>query len=190
MDPRVEITEESIRTAFLQLIEEVGFQKINVVSLAARAGVNRTTFYLHYADKYELLNRIEDDILEGIENILSDVLKEGVKFAAIRKTVFSAAVRVFQFVSEREYEFRTLLGSNGDPGFFHEKYAKLVERIFDKSVFPLHGFLLPRPYLIAVVASIHTNFVREWVMGGMKETPEQLAEMISRLARGVLKELW
>ncbi|MDR1271510.1 MAG: TetR family transcriptional regulator C-terminal domain-containing protein [Clostridiales Family XIII bacterium] len=32
-------------------------------------------------------------------------------------------------------------------------------------------------------ASIHTNFVREWVMGGMKETPEQIAEMISRLAQ-------
>jgi AcrR family transcriptional regulator len=190
MDPRVEITEESIRTAFFQLVEEVGFRKINIRSLTTRAGVNRTTFYLHYVDKYELLNQIEDDMLAGIERILTDALSDDIKISMIGKTIFSAAVRIFRYVEGQEYEFRILFSSNGDPGFFHEKYKTLIERVFDEKAFPLPGFLLPRPYLIAVITGIHTNFVREWIMNGAKETPEQLATMISRLAKGALKEFW
>ncbi|MER2125360.1 MAG: TetR/AcrR family transcriptional regulator, partial [Exiguobacterium indicum] len=66
-DLRVIRTDRRIRETFLQLIDEVGFDAVTIKLLTERAEVNRGTFYHHYADKYELLERMTNEIFEKIE---------------------------------------------------------------------------------------------------------------------------
>lgn len=56
-----------IRSALAELIDEKGFNNISVTDLTQRADINRGTFYLHYVDKYDLLERIENEIIQEIE---------------------------------------------------------------------------------------------------------------------------
>jgi AcrR family transcriptional regulator len=53
-DPRVTRTRNLIITAFNDLLHEKGFERTTVQDIAARATVNRTTFYAHFEDKYTL----------------------------------------------------------------------------------------------------------------------------------------
>jgi AcrR family transcriptional regulator len=55
-DPRIKRTRAYIGEAFSQLLAEKGFQALSVQDITEKAGVNRTTFYLHFADKYALLD--------------------------------------------------------------------------------------------------------------------------------------
>jgi AcrR family transcriptional regulator len=56
LDPRVKRTRALIGQAFSEVLAEKGFQAVSVQDITDRAGVNRTTFYLHFADKYALLD--------------------------------------------------------------------------------------------------------------------------------------
>lgn len=56
-DKRSERTRQALAAALIQLMLEEGYEAVTVHRVAARAGVGRSTFYLHFADKRELLRR-------------------------------------------------------------------------------------------------------------------------------------
>ena len=55
-DPRVKRTRELLQGAFAELVREKSFDALTVGDIAARATLNRATFYAHFADKYALLD--------------------------------------------------------------------------------------------------------------------------------------
>jgi AcrR family transcriptional regulator len=55
IDTRTERTQKKLRDALLSLLHERGWDATNVRDVCARAGVGRSTFYTHFADKEELL---------------------------------------------------------------------------------------------------------------------------------------
>ncbi|AIQ65369.1 hypothetical protein PSTEL_21840 [Paenibacillus stellifer] len=66
-DRRILRTKQSITKSFLELFEEKDFEAITINDIAERANVNRGTIYLHYMDKYDLLDKcIEERINELI----------------------------------------------------------------------------------------------------------------------------
>lgn len=54
-----ERTDEDIQKAFFKLLERNDFHKITVSDIIKASGVNRSTFYRHYVDKYDILDRIK-----------------------------------------------------------------------------------------------------------------------------------
>jgi len=65
LDRRTRYTLMVIREAFFDLFSEVGFAKMTVADICRRADINRGTFYLHYEDKFALLDAIIDEALEA-----------------------------------------------------------------------------------------------------------------------------
>ena len=55
---------ESIKKAFVDLLQEEPFEKVKVSEIARRAGIDRQTFYLHYVDKYDLLDKMNKEFLQ------------------------------------------------------------------------------------------------------------------------------
>jgi AcrR family transcriptional regulator len=55
-DPRVRRTRQLLEHAFMEAIQEKGFHAISIQDITEKAGVNRATFYAHFADKYALLD--------------------------------------------------------------------------------------------------------------------------------------
>ena len=52
-----------IRGRFFALLAEVSFAKMTVADICRRADINRGTFYLHYEDKFALLDALIDEAL-------------------------------------------------------------------------------------------------------------------------------
>lgn len=61
-DPRVRRTRKLIVEAFFSLLAEKGFRAVSVQDIAERATVNRATFYLHFEDKYALMDWVVRDM--------------------------------------------------------------------------------------------------------------------------------
>jgi len=57
-DLRVRRTQKMLRKALIELVHEKGFAAITVRMLAERAMINRATFYRHYADKFDLAEKV------------------------------------------------------------------------------------------------------------------------------------
>lgn len=56
VDPRIKRTRGLLIQAFFEVMAEKGFQAASVQDITGKAGVNRTTFYLHFPDKYALVD--------------------------------------------------------------------------------------------------------------------------------------
>lgn len=63
MDLRVLKTDGLIRETFLQLLAEKDFTEISVREITERARINRSTFYRHYEDKYQLRDAVIDRMM-------------------------------------------------------------------------------------------------------------------------------
>ena len=63
IDRRRRYTLSVIQEAFFALLAEVGFAKMTVADICRRADINRGTFYLHYEDKFALLDALIDEAL-------------------------------------------------------------------------------------------------------------------------------
>jgi AcrR family transcriptional regulator len=55
-DPRFKRTHQLLLQAFIDVLDQKGFQAVSVQDVTGRAGVNRATFYAHFQDKYALLD--------------------------------------------------------------------------------------------------------------------------------------
>ena len=64
-DPRVKRTRKLIVEAFFSLMAEKSFHAISVQDIAERATVNRATFYLHFEDKYALMDWVVRDLFRA-----------------------------------------------------------------------------------------------------------------------------
>jgi AcrR family transcriptional regulator len=66
-DRRVTYTRTALRDALIELMHNQHISGITVKSICERADVNRSTFYLHYRDQYDLLHQVEQEVLKTLE---------------------------------------------------------------------------------------------------------------------------
>lgn len=58
IDRRILKTQEALKAAIIDLMKEKSFDDITIQDLSDRANVSRGTIYLHYMDKYDLLDKL------------------------------------------------------------------------------------------------------------------------------------
>ena len=73
MDLRVLKTKKNIRDAFLELRKKQSLDEIKVNALCEKAMINKTTFYNHYQDIYELSDELEAEVLDSFFNNFTDI---------------------------------------------------------------------------------------------------------------------
>ena len=56
-------TDRAIQSALLSLLGKKPFEKITVQDILDETPVSRATFYKHFHDKFEIVERIQDEIL-------------------------------------------------------------------------------------------------------------------------------
>ena len=71
---RVRITKRLLKEKLEELLMLKPINRITVKDLCQEAGINRSTFYQHYSDQYELLGEIESDIIGQTEEFISEVV--------------------------------------------------------------------------------------------------------------------
>ena len=62
MDLRIEKTERGIKNAFIELRSRKSLEKITVKELCESARINKSTFYAHYKDIYDLSEQLEESL--------------------------------------------------------------------------------------------------------------------------------
>ena len=75
-DLRVIKTRKLIYQTLLDLMKEKTFEEIKVSDICSKAMINRSTFYAHYEDKYELLIDFLSNLKEEFARDLNDSCKE------------------------------------------------------------------------------------------------------------------
>lgn len=72
MDRRVRKTRAQLRAGLARLMQKKNIKEITVKELVDEIDINRSTFYLHYTDIYQMLQSIEGELMEDILEALKE----------------------------------------------------------------------------------------------------------------------
>ena len=78
-DLRIIKTKKSLFQGLTHLMKEKKFEKIKVSDICAASLVNRSTFYDHFSDKYELLT----ELIENLRTELNSKLQNNIKYKMV-----------------------------------------------------------------------------------------------------------
>lgn len=184
--PRVLKAQSKIKRAFVELLFEQGFAKITVQSIIERAEVNRSTFYTHYHDKYALLDCVENDFLDGLDQIIDRVPVEQLLAQRLDSEYIADYVNGMSVYLRKHGDlFVLLLGTKGNTAF-HSKLNQMVRQIWQRNEMA-DKFLLPQNYLLVAVVGVVTNLITEWVQSGFQETEKEFIEILINIISAVYR---
>lgn len=185
LDRRITRTRAVIREALVGLIEEKGFDAISVKDITERANINRSTFYLHYQDKFDLLEQTEREIIRALQDII--LRADSFSLANFHRTQqpLPTMVQMFEYFLENASLVRAVLGVKGDIAFqilLRKEIEKNLSSIGFFEGINSKNFLLPSEYIITYVIAAHLGVVQMWLRKGCVETPQEMALTLSKLS--------
>ena len=74
VDRRVRKTKAQLRAGLARLMQKKSIKEITVKELVEEVDINRSTFYLHYTDIYQMLESIEAELMEEITHWWQTIL--------------------------------------------------------------------------------------------------------------------
>lgn len=175
-DLRIRRTRRALQVALIELTVEQGFSAITVRDLTERAMVNRSTFYRHYLDKYDLLEKYLDEVAEFTAQDIE--LGHGSGQAA------PGLIQMLKHLQSYADFYRVMFGPKGDP-MVAQRFRRNTESRFRDlfATFPSQpdpgG---PPPELrIQYAAYAGSGAIVWWLENGLPCSAEQLAQWLNRL---------
>jgi AcrR family transcriptional regulator len=181
VDERILRTRARLGSALVALIHEKPFHDVTVQDVLDRASVGRSTFYLHFRDKNDLLLSQLEVFLDTISTTLSDRKEESHRVLPVEE--------MFSHIGGQNKIYRALADAGRLNDFFdlaQGYFARAIEqrlRDSQRCSHLSHHELCARSY--ALGASL-LSLLKWWVDRGAKEAPRSMDELFHRIVwRGV-----
>ena len=121
-DRRIRRTKKLLKQALAQLMDEKEFKDITVKDITDRADLNRGTFYLHYTDTYDILNKIENEILENIQSMID---QDMAKTTVSNSDAIPALKSIAEYIMDNADICRCLINNKASVDFI-DKLQNLI----------------------------------------------------------------
>lgn len=173
MDQRVRLTRNLLENALVQLMQEQHISKISIRAICEVAGINRSTFYAHYTDQYDLLNQVEQEVLDNLNNYLSKQdLDENHPIS------IQVLTKVLDYFKENIELFKALLSENCDFAFQKDlmELAQVISSQQNQSLDVRTQEYIKTFYLTGAI-----SMLQKWLHDDTDESPAQMAEFIIQI---------
>jgi AcrR family transcriptional regulator len=178
VDRRIVRTQEAIKKAFLELISEKNFDSITIQDISDRANINRATVYLHYLDKFDLLDKIMEEHIQNMANLCE---------LEAEMDWIEATVYCMEYLKSNYLFFSTMLASEGAP-YFRSRFVQHNIEEFKKDVDVTKGKNLGQNEDIVAefVANAYVGVVEWWIKNEMPYPPREMAEKVGELLERIV----
>ena len=186
-DLRVKRTHKLILDALIELTVQKGFSAVTVSGITKYAGINRATFYRHYEDKFDLLNKYAQDVYELLDTPLEEKPQKSSETNVYQMHL--RLVKIFEHVRDNAKFYRVMLGKNGDP-VFAEKIRKYIQkRILRSLPVDLQKDEMSIDLYISYSSSASLGAVLWWLEHDMPYTSEEMTKILHQLESGNLNAM-
>ena len=178
-DIRVIRTQTALLEALEEIIRSKKLSDVTITELCSVARINRNTFYYHYNNISEFLDEHKQIILEELSEI-PEVSRTHSK---------ENLIEIIRCIRRHPYFINIIVSTNCDLDFFSP--------IFDMATKKTSVFLSDkgkeqssRERLLAAYCNAGSNAVMiAWILGGMNEKPEEVADIIWDAAHNGVSEI-
>lgn len=173
-DRRVRKTRTLLLNGLVQLMKEKDIKDISVKELSDLVDINRGTFYLHYNDIYDMVNKIEEELFVEFNSILDRDMPRDTQPDFPNATL----VDIFTFLERHRELAQAMLGPHGDLAFVNH-LKNLVKERLQQLLDPCLSEAYE--YYYAFITSGCIGVIQIWLASPAPRTPEYMANLCSRI---------
>lgn len=173
-------TKQLIQKSFLTLLENKLFESITVGDIAKTAKINRGTFYLHFIDKFDLLDQIEQQLFEDLGNHLDELQSNYSTTHTFEKGQEQLAATLFSSIKMHSPLLKIFLSDHGRAGFhlrFRAAFSEKVRVNLEKNESINSNLKVPMEYFLSFITSAFLGLIEQWVQNGLDKTPEEMTTL-------------
>jgi AcrR family transcriptional regulator len=178
-DPRVARTRKMLRHALFTLLEHKPFDTITVLEITKQAELNPATFYLHYDDKYDLLN----SIVAEIDAIITQLPQIAFAKADSIQDAAQLDIAILGHIEQYKSFYRLMLGKYGVAAVREALYKQLltlVRGVIDQIPTSIEFPQISKELAVHLYAGAYMGVIEWWLASNEPMTAEQLAQAVWR----------
>ena len=179
-DSKYFYTAQLMNQALLSLLEKKDIEFITVTEITKKAGVNRSTFYLHYDNIYELLE-------ETIENLNKEFLnsfdtKKVFEIKSKKDAFLLTNSQLVPYLNFAKQNKRVLKLINQKPQLFQAKntYQQMYDKIFLPAISQFIDDKNEKIYFLEFFTKGVVAIVHKWIEQDCKTEIEDLINIIKK----------
>ena len=166
VDRRILKTKKAIKAAFIDLIMKNEIDAISIAMITEQADIGRKTFYLHYYDKYDLMDQIIAEYLEQL-GLRCDQNK-------MKRLGFEAStLEWFTFLDENFSLFARLFQSKAATSF--RKQLRKKEKLV--------GSAINLEFKLQFLSYAITGIIEEYIMKDYRHKKQDVAKQLSIIVK-------
>ena len=163
--------EKKIEVCFINMLNSTDISKITVRSICEEAGINRTTFYAHYTDIYDLLDKLELKMRARIIAQYEEMSPEEIVSATPEYLI-----PFLTFIKENQLFYKACLHKRTEfpikTGFEALWNTVVKPRCIKRGITSEEEMM----YYFVFYQAGYTMCMKRWVDNGCKESPEELCQ--------------
>ena len=181
--------QKAIIAAFIDLIKKKGFLKVTVQEILTAAQVNKSTFYAYYLDKFDLLSKVEDQLLAGLREIEEDVPFDLVISDGVDEGTQSYTERFLHYMYDNGELFTLFTTDEYCNITFMNKNKDAIQKLWkDKNI--SDRLAVPQMYAVSALVGMIHSLISEWAINGFQETPEEFIDIYRKVIGTVPKSIF
>ncbi|WP_248562698.1 TetR/AcrR family transcriptional regulator [Niallia sp. NCCP-28] len=173
VDRRVIKSQEAIKKAFIELMTEKTIAEITIQNIADRANIGRRTVYLHYLDKYDLLEKLLEEHINELRKLCE---------TASELSFAEGNLIWFEYFERNSSFFSSMFASKGAPAF-RSKFLKFVIEELENEVGVNKGQNqgLSKDLILKFFGAAIVEIVEAWFTNELSESTQVVAEQVGIL---------
>ena len=181
MDRRIQKTRQLIMNTFIDLLAEKGFEKITINDIAGRANINRGTVYLHYTDKFDLLDKCIETYVELLLDHCANRVDTNLNASAFQS--------MFEYL-EKNFSIYKLLLRNEGVGFFRNRlYAIIAQTVTEVIGIKSENNAFSNGVTTHFLTSGFIGVLEWWINNSMPCNVQEITEQLMFLLEPYTKHL-
>lgn len=177
-DLRIVKTRKALYRAFEELMKNKSFEQIKVSDICNEALINRSTFYDHYADKYDLL---EEYINSLKDSFTEEMTKEGSIEKNTKKYYIEIIRHLLNHIEKKKDTYISIMINNRNSITNDILYDILNKAIINQINDNVISEKIPNEIITRFYIGGVTNICFEWLMYGNKYSKEDIINYIDLL---------
>ncbi|MDI6666594.1 TetR/AcrR family transcriptional regulator [Leuconostoc falkenbergense] len=173
-DLRTIKTLHTIENSLMQLLFQKKFKNITIDEIAKMAVINRSTFYLHYHDKYDLLDDLVNKKIKKVIDTIQD--EPHITNGNLDYQMFSNDLELSLKVIASEQHFYLFM-LNDEEALGIRK--KIEDALFDKlsESFPTQT-VVERDLLLTIISTTYVSVITWWLNKNMVYSTQYMADQL------------
>lgn len=170
-------TKEHLKQALIELIKEKGYHSVTVKNIVDHAAYNRSTFYIHYPDKIELVEDLLVSKLQGLEVSVGKAYAPGDKVFTTKLN--APSFNIVSYIYKNRNFFELINYDDTLPGI-HTAFPQTILKIYNEQFIfeTINNIPVNMDYFKRYTAFGFYGLLQNWIQNGFKETQEKFIQEV------------